>query len=133
MRLWRRIVEKQFLTFEELLRLNTLLASIAIEATLYDNWSSEFKLSNLLERITKLVARYQFDPYSLTTEQLGLLSFGKWDSESQLWLVPVGLYPFLAEGTLLTGIDHAAKVVGVDTIDPDARFGCIAYGITKSE
>ena len=116
------------LPFDEALRLNSILATLAVEAITYKSWSDEFRVSNLRKEMDRLKDQYNIDPYLFTPEQLIQLGFGKWTE--YLRLVPLGLFPFIKEGTLLTGIMENSVVVGIDEIDSDARrFGCISYGI----
>jgi hypothetical protein len=115
------------LPFNEALRLNSILATLAVESIIYKSWSDEFRVSNIRKEIDKLKDQYNIDPYLFTSEQLMQLGFGKWTE--YLRLVPLGLFPFLKEGTLLTSIMEKSVVVGIDEIDNDARFGYISYGI----
>ena len=115
------------LRFDTALRLNSVLATIAIEAITYKSWSNDFRVNNIKTQLDKLKDQYNIDPYQFTVSQLMQLGFGNWGND--LRLVPLGLFPFLKEGTLLTSIMGNSVVVGIDEIDNDIRFGCISYGI----
>lgn len=117
------------LTYENALRLNAYLATCAVEAITYPSWTDNFKLSNLTNSINQMKSKYEFDPYIFTKEELVCLGFGNWDGS--LLLVPLGLTPFIKQGTLLTGIAGNSVVVGITELDKDIRFGCIAFGVYR--
>lgn len=47
------------------------------------------------------------------------------------WLLPGEWYSSLPDGLELQPISGNMKVVGVDYIDDDIRFGCLAYGFIQ--
>lgn len=53
----------------------------------------------------------------------------KWDNN--LWLLTLEEFTELPDGVKLMCIDNTFAVKGVDDIDDDTRFGCLAYGLTK--
>ena len=53
----------------------------------------------------------------------------KWNEE--LWLLTPKEYEELRDGVMLKCIDGEIVKKGVDHIDQDVRFGCIAFGLTK--
>lgn len=53
----------------------------------------------------------------------------KWNEE--LWLLTPEEYGDLQHGVTLKCVDNTLAKKGVDYIDQDTRFGCIAYGLTK--
>ena len=53
----------------------------------------------------------------------------RWDDE--LWLLTPQEYSTLAPGTRLQCIDDGIVTVGIDPVDCDTRFGCIACGLTR--
>lgn len=53
----------------------------------------------------------------------------KWDDN--LWLLTPDEFTELRDGVKLMCIDNTFAVKGVDDIDDDTRFGCLAYGLTK--
>ena len=53
----------------------------------------------------------------------------KWNEE--LWLLTPKEYEELNDGVMLKCIDGEIVKKGVDYIDQDVRFGCIAFGLTK--
>lgn len=69
----------------------------------------------------------------LTVDELLELGFRLWDEDAgALYLIPLGLYTSLPDGTVLTSIFGDTKIKGDDLIDLDTRFGVIAWGIDKS-
>jgi len=67
---------------------------------------------------------------ALTEEDLSRLGWGKWDDDG-LMLAPLYWYKALLrkERLILTSISGEDRVIGIDEIDKDSRFGCLAYGI----
>ena len=53
----------------------------------------------------------------------------KWDDN--LWLLTAEEFTKLPYGVILKCIDGRLYTKNVDYIDPDVRFGCIAYGFTR--
>lgn len=53
----------------------------------------------------------------------------KWNDN--LWLLTLEEFTELPNGVKLMCIDDTFAVKGVDYIDDDTRFGCLAYGLTK--
>jgi hypothetical protein len=114
--------------------LNTYLRHIAHAVAEVQNygWSNEFCKQNVLEaliRVQKDIFK-TVDFFKLTKEELFELGFGKWsDKTPNLFLIPLYLYPCIPDGTELVAIDGERVTKGIDNIDLDARFNCIAYGI----
>ncbi len=71
------------------------------------------------------------DLNKLSSEEAKLLGFKKWDS-SGLMLIPLYLTDCIKDGSVVHCIDGEQCVWGVDEIDKDERFGCIAYGFYPS-
>lgn len=63
---------------------------------------------------------------NLTLEEARELRFRKWD-ESDLYLIPIWLYPMIPDNLELTSIggNKARK----EDIDSDTRFGVLAWGL----
>lgn len=111
------------------------LASIAAQTAAYDKWSDEFSRKEIREvwrddtaplrharnrrvRIDELV---KVDRVTLVN-----LGFGSWDGK--LMLIPLWAFNYIADGEALKSIGGKTAVKGVDEIDLDVRFGCVAYG-----
>lgn len=79
-----------------------------------------------IEKFTNVI---DFSKYSIN--ELVLFGFGNFDGN--LLLVPEKLFKYVKSGSELISINGSKKIVGVDYIDLDTRFGCLAYGISKSQ
>lgn len=128
-------MKKQLTTFQKCLNIQSQILQRATSALCY-NWSNEFKLSNLLE-VKDVVERwqekgqsYKINPNDLSTYQMRVLGFSKWDKKSKLMLIPFWLYPFLADEFECTSIS-GSKHTKLSEIDNDQRFGFLAYGVIK--
>lgn len=51
--------------------------------------------------------------------------------DEKLWLLTPKEFEELPDGVKLLCIDDTYAVKGVDYIDQDIRFGCIAFGLTQ--
>lgn len=63
-----------------------------------------------------------------TKPELEELGFGLWSKESQLYLIPLWLFPFLPDKVKLTSV-NGDYVLEKSSMDRDTRFGCLAYGV----
>lgn len=68
---------------------------------------------------------------NLTLQEAKELRFRRWEEESDLWLIPIWLYPFIPEDLELTSIGGNKGFA--HNIDTDVRFGCLAWGILLKE
>jgi hypothetical protein len=111
------------------------LANRAAQGAAYSSWSDEFarkevrevwadKPSIFRERIVQRVT--VADLQAVPVESLNLLGFGNWDDD--LTLIPLWAWNYIADGEELTSINGETKRKGVEEIDLDVRFGCIACG-----
>jgi hypothetical protein len=106
-------MSKKLTTFEKCNAIKRTILRAAAESIMYESWNKDFKLKNLLE-----------------VPELEKLEFGKWDKESSLMLIPIWLYPYLADNLKtisISGSEHTIKA----EIDDDHRFGNLAYGVIK--
>jgi hypothetical protein len=53
-----------------------------------------------------------------------------WDEEQVLWLITPEEFFALPDGVELTCINGIKHRKGIDPIDTDIRFGCMAYGVS---
>lgn len=129
-----KMSDKKLTVFEKCEAIKNAILRAVGEAMAYDNWSDEFKLKNIAETpeiVSKWEDKYgsfKIDPSQMTTEELKKLGFGKWDEENEMMLIPIWLYPYLAEklDTIsISGSKHTTKA----EIDTDHRFGNLAYGV----
>lgn len=68
---------------------------------------------------------------NLTLEEAKELRFRRWDEESNLYLIPIWLYPMIPGDLELTSIG-GTKAFKED-IDSDTRFGMLAWGVILKE
>jgi len=126
--------EKKLSTFEKckVIR-NTLLITMG-ELMVYDSWSDKTKIKSIndiqndLKVWLESVGATGIDPNKMTKKELKEIGFGLWHKESNLWLIPIWLYPFLVNDiktVSIGGNEYTSK----DQLDTDNRFGCLAYGI----
>lgn len=76
---------------------------------------------------------FGIQPADMTDRQLDALGFGRWSSQSPMRLIPLWLFPFLAESLVVECIDGETKLIKKSEMDTDSRFGCLAYGIIPSD
>jgi hypothetical protein len=129
-------MSKKLTTFEKCNAIKRTILRAAAESIMYESWNKDFKLKNLLE-VPEIVSKWEkkhgsfkIDPNEMTKEELEKLEFGKWDKESSLMLIPIWLYPYLADNLKtisISGSEHTTKA----EIDDDHRFGNLAYGVIK--
>lgn len=120
---------------QEIINCFTWYANQVAETVQYTNWSDEFcrkeislATKNFLDEL-----RNYIDFSNLTREEAFALRFGKWDDESDLYLIPLYLLPIIPIGTELTCINGGKIIYDGKNVDNDVRFGCIAYGFNISK
>jgi len=117
-------------SIKDIIRLhNDSLSRTSAQICAY-NWSSDFCVKELklaMNNIPNQVKGIDFSIYS--KEELYELGFGNWDN--RLVVIPLSLYNFIPNGTKLTSISGKVSIKGIDDIDLDVRFGCMAYGFVK--
>lgn len=105
------------------------------ETVQYKNWSDEFcrkEVNSSTDIFLNELKKY-IDFSKLTREEAITLRFGKWDDNSDLYLIPLYLLPIIPIGIELTCIDGEKVIYDGTNIDNDVRFGCLAWGIHISE
>lgn len=123
-------------TFEIAKNILRILVVNAAETMVYDCWSDEFATKNVRGTVNQVIKCEWFlpiDPNEFTVEELKQLDFRRWSRESELWLIPLWLRPFLADMFIYAAIDEEPKMGAAKDIDNDHRFGCLAYGVVKHE
>lgn len=88
---------------------------------------------NLEQRAKEIRERYPLivdDFYNLTPIEALHLGFRRQESESDQYLIPVYLFYFLPKGLVVHTLSGKIRIVGEDPLDPEDRFGCLAYSIT---
>lgn len=107
-----------------------------IEMGLSYKWSVGFAHDELVSAYDNLLDTFKEklgDVKTLSVNEMLDIGFCRWDDDSELYLIPLWVLQFVPDGTLLTSISGDTKIKGVDEIDLDVRFGCLAYGIDKSQ
>jgi len=117
---------------------NSLLTRIG-ESLSYSEWTDESKINNIngiyssLEKWEKEGAgSFKINPNDLTTKECEDLGFAKWSNENAIQLIPLWLFPFLAEEFEFTSIG-GSKHNKLSELDSDHRYGCLAYGIIPKD
>jgi hypothetical protein len=102
-----------------------------------ESWSEEFQAKEMGEIESGLLEAdgfHRVDPNDLTSDQMKELGFGMWDEESGLMLIPLWLFPFIADEIQCGSISNADKgLVKRSDMDNDVRFGCIAHGVVPTK
>lgn len=105
----------------------------------YD-WSADYKQKQLeesFEAFYKSLWKTEniplIDLSEMTVETALELRFQKWDSDSNLYLIPLWFKPLIPIGIELTSINGEKIVYDGNNIDDDIRFGCLAYGTEMTE
>lgn len=81
------------------------------------------------------VAHEGLEPVLIEWEPQTRQRNNRWSDEwpVPLWLLTPEELDRLPEGTVVTSIAAERKVVGVDEIDSDTRFGCVAWGLMDNQ
>lgn len=116
---------------KEIVNCLTWYANRVSETVQYTSWSDEFCRKEVRQATMDFVSelRKHIDFSKLTREEAVALRFGKWDEESNLYLIPLYLLPIVPVGTELTCIDGEKIIYNGKNVNNDIRFGCIAWGI----
>lgn len=123
-------------TFEKCEIIRKLIINRAAEVIAYTNWSDNFATNQLRELPEKLLSQRpdlnQIQPSELTANECRNLGFGRWSDENPMYLIPLWLFPFLADNIKTTCID-GSQCIHKNEMDNDNRFGCLAYGIIPKD
>lgn len=131
---------------QELINHLSWIANRVAIGEIYEDWSDTVIGKETREGLKTFYASLKnnndlIDWNNLTVEEAKELGFLLWSDEEDpndrysvkdLWLIPLWLYPLIPDGIELTTIGGEKVIKNGDNIDPDARFGCIAYGIIIS-
>ena len=112
-----------------------ILAQKAGEIITYSNWSNEYsgqELRTLLVRIKQMKDYKAIDPNELSVKEMDDLGFGRWSENSPLRLIPIWMFPFLADEFMCGSISSPVELTKLTDIDNDHRFGCLAYGVVPA-
>ena len=64
---------------------------------------------------------------TMSPSKLESIGFKPYSKEQNSYCIPLDLYGLIPDGTTLTSIFGEKRTKGIDYIDLDTRFGCIAY------
>ncbi len=129
-------------TFEKFKSIRNLITKIAMEGYVYkEHWGNEFRIKEI-DSIPTILKKWEKDenttftslqPSDLTIDEMKELGFCRWDENSPIMLIPLWIYPFLADVLTTTDINGVTSTLKKSEIDTDERFGCLAYGIMPSK
>jgi len=121
-------------TYKKCCAIRHAIMTRVAESQIYKSWSDKFRLSNIRDFFSKTIAKwnekedFSIDVSDLTEEEMKNLSFGKFSEESEGYLIPIWLYPFLQEEIKTNGID-GNSIIKKSEMDDDHRMGYLAYSI----
>jgi len=122
-------------TCEKCCSIRSMILTRAAEVMNYD-WDAKFSKKNVKEFPNDLREKidtggndfFNIQPSELTEKEMDKLGFGDWTKENPIRLIPLWLFPFLAENIKTNCIDESEKLKKSE-MDTDHRFGYIAYGV----
>ena len=122
-------------TFEKCCIIRRMISTRAGEVMDYD-WSAEFAKKNIKGFPDDLNTEgdnfYHIQPSELTNDEMNKLEFGKWSKKDPIRLIPLWLYPFLAD-KIKTKCINGKEYTKKSDIDNDHRCGCLAYGVIPKD
>jgi hypothetical protein len=126
-------------TYEKCCSIRHMILTRAAEVINYD-WDAEFSKKNVKEFPYDLKNKINTDdedffniqPAELTKEEMDQLNFGRWSEGDPMRLIPLWLFPFLAEKIKTRCIDDK-EYIKKSEMDNDHRFGYMAYGVIPKE
>ena len=130
-------MSEKLTTFEKAKAIRNSILSRVGESLTYKSWTDEFRLSNIQDINKTLIkweeeyGSFKINPTDLTIDEMKELGFQSWDEENPIKLIPIWLYPFLAEEFESESIS-GSKHYKLSDLDTDQRFGCLAYGVIPS-
>jgi len=125
-------------TFDYMRYVMLLMAGISAQVGAYHkSWGAAYSINKIVaawkdsdEFVTSDRRVTLGELQSLSEDELKIFGFGRWN-EDGLWLIPLWILNYLAPGIVVESISSEVKVIGIDEIDLDTRFGCIAYGFYR--
>lgn len=116
-----------------------MLINRAAEVMAYANWGDDFAAKQIRNFPSELADQetgknyFGIQPAEMTDKQLEELGFGRWSDETPMRLIPLWLFPFLAEDIEIECIDGEKMTTKKSEMDNDNRFGCLAYGVIPAD
>lgn len=122
-------------TFEKCQNIRRMIINRSAEVMVYNSWSDSFAAKQLRDFPKELNSTengckyFDIDPCDLTEPEMSDLGFGFWQAGNPMRLIPLWLYPFLAEEFPTECIDGETALMKKSELNTDSRFGCLAYGV----
>ena len=125
---------EQLTTFEKVKAIRRSLLTRVGESLSSESWPNDFRFTNIqgihktLQKWEEKNGSFKIDPTDLSFEEMIELDFGFCSEERPIRLIPIWLYPFLAdefESESISGSKHSK----LSEIDNGHRFGVLAYGV----
>jgi hypothetical protein len=111
------------------------IVNSAAEVIAYGSWGDDFctrQVRGIVDRVKRIDWFSPVDLKDLTSAEMDDLGFGVWSDENPMRLIPLWLLPFLTDEIECECINGEKSVLKKVDMDNDARFGCIAYGVTPA-
>jgi hypothetical protein len=125
-------------TYEKCCAIRHAIMTRVAESQIYESWSDEFRLKNIRGFFSETIQKwsetesFEIDASDLTKEEMELLGFCKFSENSNGYLIPIWLYPFLKESIETSCIDGSSKL-NKSEMDTDHRFGYLAYSVLPKD
>lgn len=121
--------EKYFTIFKNWKRMS---ANLICEMSNY-GWGDDFCRNQTRELYKKLIQEFSgIDFTQFTIEELKDFDFRMWDENTIL--MPIWAIDCIEHGTKLTSLDGEEVIFDKEKgLDKDVRFGCTAWGFSKSQ
>lgn len=124
---------------EKCKKIRRMLLNRAASVMVYRMWDSVFaqeEIMNFPETLREQVKGKEFfdiDPSDLTRSEMVDLGFGSWSDETEMMLIPLWLFPFMADGLEVEDIFGETFIFNKADADTDNRFGCLSYGVVPKK
>lgn len=119
-------------TFEVAQNIRTYILATTAEVMNYTSWPDAFaaqQIRELPERLKRADWYSPVNPADLTKTEMQALGFGCWSKENPMFLIPLWLFPFLADEIKCECIDGSVGVLRKEDMSNDNRYGNLAYGV----
>jgi len=116
-----------------------MIMNRAAEVMAYTNWEDDFAANQIRNFPAELASQktgkdyFEIQPAEMTDKQLKELGFGIWSDKTPMRLIPLWLFPFLADEIATECIDGEKTTTKKSEMDNDNRFGCLAYGVIPAD
>jgi hypothetical protein len=134
-------------TYEVCRWIRKAIVNRAAQVMAYASWSDEFATQeirdfpkNVRDNETDKLGEgevfqsaFGIQPSDLTDDEMLELGFGKWEEGNPIRLIPLYLFPFLADEMEIEDINGEKSIMKKSDMDNDQRFGCLAYGVIPKD